>query len=69
MGEDRVLQVLQLDSRLETQFAVEELSGFPVGLEGLRLAAGSVKRQHQEPAQPLAQGMLTDKRVELGHQL
>ena len=69
MREDRALQVLQLDSRLETQLAVEELSAFPVGLEGLRLAAGSVEREHQEPAQPLAKGMLADKRVELGHQL
>ena len=69
MGEDRVLQVPQLDSRLETQLAVEELSAFPVGLEGLRLAAGAVEREHQEPAQPFAKGVLADKRFELGHQL
>ena len=69
MREDRALQVLQLDSRLETQLTVEELSAFPVGLEGLRRPAGSVERQHEEPAQTLAKGMLADKRVELGHQL
>ena len=69
MGEDRALQVLQLDSRLETQLTVEKLSAFPVGLEGLRLAAGAVEREHQEPAQPLAKRVFADKRFELGHQL
>ena len=69
MGEDRALQVLQLDSRLETQLAVEELSALPVRLEGLRLAAGAVESEHEEPAQPLAKGVLADKRLELGHEL
>ena len=69
MGEDRALQFLQLGPGLETELAVEELSALPVGLEGLRLAAGAVEREHQEPAQPLAMRMLADQRFELGHEL
>ena len=68
MGEDRALQFPQLGSGLETELTVEELSAVPVGLEGLRLAAGAVEREHEEPAQPLAKGVLADKRFELGHE-
>ena len=69
MGEDRALQVPQLNPRLETELTVQELPSLAVDLQCLRLAAGAVEREHQEPAQPLAVRVLADKRLELGHEL
>ena len=68
MREDRTLQLPQLESRLEAQLIVEELSTVPVRLESFRLATGAVQREHEEPAQPLTKGVLADKRFELGHE-
>ena len=68
MGEDRSLQFPQLGPGLETEVTVETLSAVAVGVEGLRLAAGAVEREHEEPAQPLTKGVLADKRFELGHE-
>ena len=69
MGEDRALQFPQLRPRLETELTVQELPPLAVRLQCLRLAAGAVEREHQEPAQPLAVRVLADKRLELGHEL
>ena len=41
----------------------------PVGLERLRLAARAVQREHQLAAQPLAQRVLGDERLELADEL
>jgi hypothetical protein len=40
-----------------------------VGLERLRLPARAIERQHQLPAQPLAQRLLGDQRLQLADQL
>ena len=40
-----------------------------VGGERVGLAAGAVEREHQLPAQPLAQRVVLDERLELAHEL
>ncbi len=69
MGEDRTLQLLQLRPGLETEVAVQQLPPLLVGLEGLRLAAGTVQRKHQKPTQPLAMRVLSNQDFQLGDEL
>ena len=67
--QDRLLQPLQLLSRLEPEF-LRELARVPsVGLERLGLASRPVERQHQLIAQPLPEWMRRDRGFELTHQL
>ena len=68
MLEDRPLQLLEDGTRLEPELLVEHAPGAAVDLEGLRLSACAVEREHQLASQPLPQRMLRDQRVELSDQ-
>ena len=48
------LEVLELTARFEPELLDQHAPGVGVGLERLRLAAGTVERQHQLRARPLA---------------
>ena len=65
MGEDGTLDPLQRRARLEAELVGESSAGVPVDLERLRLPAGAVQREHQLPAQPLAQWVPADELLEL----
>ena len=60
---------LQLLARLEPELVGELALRLAVGAERLGLPAGAIEREHQLAAQPLAQRMLGDERVELADQL
>jgi len=65
LAQDRRLELAQLGRRLDAQAVDERLVGQPVGLEGVGLASGAVEGQHLLAAQPFAERMLADERVEL----
>ena len=69
MGEDRLLQLPERRRGLEAELLVENLPRRAIRLEGLRLAAAAVQRQHQLATQTLAQRMLCHERLELADQL
>ena len=65
LGEDRRLQPAQLGSRLEAELLAEELPALLEDPEGVGLPPGAVEREHQQPAEPLAQRMRGDELLEL----
>ena len=65
--EDRPLQPLQLRSRLQSQVARETAASVAIDVEGLGLASAAVEREHQLAPQPLAERVLVDAGLELGH--
>ena len=69
MAEDVALERLQLGRRVEAQLVGQHPPGVPVRGERVGLAPAAVERQHQLRAQRLAQRMLPDQRLQLGHQL
>ena len=69
LAEDRAVERLQLRAGLDAELLDERPARVVVGRERLRLAAAAVERQHQLPAQPLAQRVRADERLELGDQL
>ena len=66
--EDRPLKRLQPLGRIEPEGLDEELPRRTVDLERVRLSSGTVEREHQLAAWPLVQRMLSDERLELGHE-
>ena len=67
--EDRPLQVLEFGSRTQAELGVERPHGIAVDTQGLPLAPGAIKGQHQLRPQPLPQRLPPHKRLELAHQL
>jgi hypothetical protein len=68
LAEDRLLELLQRRPRLQPQ----RVTGLAHALERLQrggLAAASVLREHQLPAEPLAAGVLRRERLQLGREL
>ena len=63
------MHAAQERARLEAQLLDEELAALAVGLERLRLPAGAVEGEHELGAQPLAQRMRADERLELADDL
>ncbi len=55
--EDRLLQRTQLLAGLDTEFLAEGRAGPLVSAERVGLASGPVESNHQQPPQPLAQGV------------
>ena len=58
VGEDRLVEVMQLGSRLDPELLDEDLARVAVGLQRVGLAAAAVQREHQLRVQPLAPRML-----------
>ena len=69
LDEDAPLQVLERSPRLDAQLVGEGPAAGGVALERLGLAAAPVQREHELAAEPLAQRMLVDERLELAHEL
>jgi len=69
LDEDCLLESLQRLTRLDPQLVDEHAPCALVRVQGLRLSAGPVKREHQLPAKPLAQGVVSDQRLELGDEV
>src|SRR5262249_40299668 len=68
LDEDRALELLELDTRLQTELVVEEGPGPPVDVEALRLPPRPIEGEHQLCAKALAVGVLDDQRLELGNE-
>ena len=69
LGENGLVQLTQLGSRLEPELLDQQLARAPVDLERLGLAATAVERQHQLALKPLAQRFLHDRRLQLADQV
>ena len=69
LDEDRLLESLQRLARLDPQLVHEHAPCPLVCVQGLRLSAGPVKREHQLSAKPLAQGVVSDQGFELGDEV
>ena len=67
--EDRPLEPPQLLPRLEPELLVEQAAAGLVDGERLGLAAAAVEREHELAAQALAQRVLADEPLQLGHEL
>ena len=66
LDEDRPLELLELDARLQSELVDEERASAAVDLESFRLPARPIQRKHQLRPEPLAVGVLLDERLELG---
>src|SRR5262249_28789713 len=62
---DRGLETAQRLARLEPELVDEERTPGAVRLERVRLPSGAVEREHELAAQPLAQRIALDQRLEL----
>ena len=69
VGEDRLLQALEIGSGTQPELGVERPHRLAVGVQRLPLTPGAVQRQHQLPVQPLAQRLTRHQHLQLGHEL
>ena len=69
LTEDRLLELHDRPARREAELVHQHVPRVLVGVQRLGLPAGAVKREHQLPAQPLAQRMTRDEGLELGDDL
>ena len=69
LHENRTLELLQLDARLEPELLAKERTCVAIDAEAFDLPPGAVERQHELRAEPLAVRMLGAERLELGHEL
>ncbi len=69
LGEDRLLEPLEPDARLDAQLVDQGVARVPVRGQRVGLPARPVQRQHQVAVQVLAQGVLTDQRLQLADQV
>ncbi len=69
LGEDRLLQPLQPDARLDAQLVDQGAARAPVGAQGVGLAARAVQGEHQLAVQVLAQGVAADEALQLADHL
>ena len=66
MREDRALKLGKRPRRLDPELGDERLARRPIHLERLGLPPRAIEREHQQPAQALAQGVVPHERLELG---
>ena len=69
VAQDRRLKLPQLRTRVDADLVRELAVRVVIGVEGLRLPAGSVQREHEQTRQPLAGGMLGDQPPQVGDEL
>ena len=69
VGEDRLLQALELRSRLKPQLGVQGPDRVAVRIERLALTSRAIQGEHQLSTQPLAQRLGGHQLLELGHEL
>ena len=68
LAQDRGLERAQAGGGLDAEALDQRAVRVAVGGKRVRLAAGAVERQHQLPAEPLAQRVVLDQRLELAHE-
>ena len=66
LGQNRLLQSLQLRAWIKTQLVGQVPPGVLVGLERFALPPVAIQREHEQAPQPFASGMLADVPAELG---
>ena len=69
VGEDRLVELVELGARLDPELLDEHLAGVAVGLQRVGLAAAAVEREHQLRVQPLAPRVLAGELLELADEL
>ena len=69
MGENRLVEVMELGAWFDPELVDEHLAGVAVGLERVGLAATAIQREHQLAMQPLAPGVLAGELLELADEL
>src|SRR5206468_7543853 len=65
LPEDRLLELSEGWSRLDSELVDERPACFAIGLEGVGLPTGAVEGEHEQAAESLAERMLGDERFEL----
>ena len=65
LTEDRGLEVLELRAGFDPELFDERRPGGAIRLQGIGLPFGAVEREHQLPAEPLAERLLCNQRLEL----
>ena len=68
LGENRLLEAAQLLAGLDPELLDEDATRLAVGGERVRLAPGAVERQDLLAAQPLAERVLGDERLQLARE-
>ena len=69
LHKDRLLEALQSLARVEAELVAQRRARFLHHGERVRLATGAVQGEHQQLAQPLAQRVVADERLQLGDRL
>jgi len=69
VAQDRLLEFLELRSRLEPEFGDERLPRVRIRIERLGLTAAAVEREHELSTQTLAQRLRADERRQLAYEL
>ena len=69
MGEDRLLQALELRSGTQPELAVERPDHVAVDIQRLALTPGPIQGEHELPAQALAQRLRRHEPLQLAHEL
>ena len=67
LGEDPSVQIAQTVARVDAELVGEDFAYPVVGLERLGLLTTAVVGEHQQLPQPLAQRVIADVPLELGH--
>ena len=68
LGEDRLLELAQLLTRLDAQLLVEQPAALPVRVERVGLPSRAVQGEHELPPQPLTQRVFLNESLELGNE-
>jgi hypothetical protein len=69
MVEDRLLERLQLGTRIESELVAQRRPQLAVDAQSVRLAARTIVGEHQLRAEALAKWMLGGELLQLGHEL
>ena len=69
MAQDRLLEPLQGLAGLDSQLVDQVVPSLLVGVEGVRLAVGTVEGEHLLSAEPLPERMLANEHLELAEQV
>jgi hypothetical protein len=69
LAQDRPLKLLERRARLRAELFDERRTCGAVGLERVRLPARAIEREHELPAEPLAEWVLADEGLELRHEV
>jgi hypothetical protein len=69
MNQDRLVQLVQLQARLDPELLDEHVTRPPVGLQRVGLPTTAVQREHQLRVQALAPRVQLDQPLQLGDEV